>query len=67
MTMWLLGKRKELASVANDFEKLLQDFSKSLNKLVPNMEQKKKITQAGAKVLEENLRKNTPVFKNLAI
>lgn len=63
MTMWLLGKRKELASVANDFEKLLQDFSKSLNKLVPNMEQKKKITQAGAKVLEENLRKNTPVSK----
>lgn len=41
--------------MANDFEKLLQDFSKSLNKLVPNMEQKKKITQAGAKVLEENL------------
>ena len=45
------------------FENLLQDFSKNLNKLVPNMEQKKKITQAGAKALEENLRKNTPVSK----
>lgn len=47
----------------NDFEKLLQDFSKSLNKLVPNMEQKKKITQAGAKVIEEKIRQNTPVSK----
>lgn len=47
----------------DNFENLLLDFSKSLNKLVPNMEQKKKITQAGAKVLEENLRKNIPVSK----
>lgn len=47
----------------DNFENLLLDFSKSLNKLVPNMEQKKKITQAGAKVLEEKLRKNTPVSK----
>lgn len=45
------------------FENLLQDFSKSLNKLVPNMEQKKKITQAGAKVLEKNLQEVTPVSK----
>ena len=45
------------------FENLLQDFSKSLNKLVPNMEQKKKITQAGAKVIEEKIRQNTPVSK----
>ena len=45
------------------FENLLQDFSKSLNKLVPNMEQKKKITQAGANILEKNIRRVTPVSK----
>lgn len=45
------------------FENLLQDFSKNLNKLVPNMEQKKKITQAGANVLEKNIRRVTPVSK----
>ena len=45
------------------FENLLQDFSKSLNKLVPNMEQKKKITQAGANILEKNIRRVTPISK----
>lgn len=45
------------------FENLLQDFSKSLNKLVPDMEQKKKITQAGANILEKNIRRVTPVSK----
>lgn len=29
------------------FENLLQDFSKSLNKLVPDMEQKRKLPKLG--------------------
>lgn len=45
MITLLLGKGKELVSMSNNadipFENLLQDFSKSLNKLVPDMEQKK--------------------------
>lgn len=46
-----------------DFENLLQDFSRNVAKLVPNVKQKQRITQAGAKILEEKLREATPISK----
>lgn len=41
----------------------LQNYSDNLDSLVPSIEQKQRITQAGAKVLEKNLQEVTPVSK----
>lgn len=43
------------------FEDQLKEFSEQVARLVPTMEQKQRITKAGAKVLEKKLRENTPV------
>lgn len=47
----------------NDFINQLQNYSDNLDSLVPSIEQKQRITQAGAKVLEKNLQEVTPVSK----
>ena len=47
----------------DDFINQLQNYSDNLDSLVPNIEQKQRITQAGAKVLEKNLQEVTPVSK----
>lgn len=41
----------------------MQNYSDNLDSLVPSIEQKQRITQAGAKVLEKNLQEVTPVSK----
>lgn len=47
----------------DDFINQLQNYSDNLDSLVPSIEQKQRITQAGAKVLEKNLQEVTPVSK----
>lgn len=47
----------------DDFINQLQNYSDNLDSLVPSIEQKKKITQAGANILEKNIRRVTPVSK----
>lgn len=47
----------------DDFINQLQNYSDNLDILVPSIEQKQRITQAGAKVLEKNLQEVTPVSK----
>ena len=47
----------------DDFINQLQNYSDNLDSLVPSIEQKQRITQAGAKVLKKNLQEVTPVSK----
>lgn len=47
----------------DDFINQLQNYSDNLDSLVPSIEQKQRITQAGAKVLEKNLQEVAPVSK----
>lgn len=47
----------------DDFINQLQNYSDNLDSLVPSIEQKQRITQAGAKVLEKNLQEVTSVSK----
>lgn len=47
----------------DDFINQLQNYSDNLDSLVPSIEQKQRITQARAKVLEKNLQEVTPVSK----
>lgn len=47
----------------DDFINQLQNYSDNLDSLVPSIEQKQRITQAGAKALEKNLQEVTPVSK----
>lgn len=47
----------------DDFINQLQNYSDNLDSLVPSIEQKQRITQAGAKVLEKNLQEVIPVSK----
>ena len=47
----------------DDFINQLQNYSDNLDSLVPSIEQKQRITQAGAKVLEKSLQEVTPVSK----
>lgn len=47
----------------DDFINQLQNYSDNLDSLVPSIEQKQRITQAGAKVLEKNLQEVTLVSK----
>ena len=47
----------------DDFINQLQNYSDNLDSLVPSIEQKQRITQAGAKVIEKNLQEVTPVSK----
>lgn len=47
----------------DDFINQLQNYSDNLDSLVPSIEQKQRITQAGAKVLEKNFQEVTPVSK----